>query len=361
MKVTFILLSTATTLFAGAVTAFDVQKIKKELLEGKIVPDALDEFEPVTEMRVTYGEKTVIENGITLKPEHTLIAPRLGFDPKADTEYTMAMVNLDSNAPQVLHWVTTNMNGTGIEERHQFTAYRGPTPPPGAKDHRIVYALFEQENKNLTIPRLSNRVHFDIKKFAAANKLKLVNAVYMFTQPQDGVKRVQNEMKPNGILNDLFDDLDDIFDDLGGVVDVNLGGSNDEDDYFTDEDDFFRDKNDFFDDDDDDFFDTDDFFKDGRGKGKDKDRGKGNGKGSGNNHNHNDNDYDDDDDEEGIHIGIGLGDGIQIGIGGHHTTRVINHPRPTGTRRSRNTHAAQNAVEEEAFIPFSTRASPTSI
>lgn len=39
MKVTFILLSTATTLFAGAVTAFDVQKIKKELLEGKIVPD----------------------------------------------------------------------------------------------------------------------------------------------------------------------------------------------------------------------------------------------------------------------------------------------------------------------------------
>lgn len=53
---------------------------------------ALDEFEPVTEMRVTYGEKTVIENGIVLKPEHTLIAPRLGFDPKADTEYTMAMV-----------------------------------------------------------------------------------------------------------------------------------------------------------------------------------------------------------------------------------------------------------------------------
>ncbi|KAG2235039.1 hypothetical protein INT48_008962 [Thamnidium elegans] len=287
MKVTFILLSTATTLFAGAVTAFDVQKIKKELLEGKIVPDALDEFEPVTEMRVTYGEKTVIENGMALKPEHTLIAPRLGFDPKADTEYTMAMVNLDSNAPQVLHWVTTNMNGTGIEERNQFTAYRGPIPPAGAKDHRIVYALFEQDNKNITILPLSKRVHFDIKKFAAANKLKLVNAVYMFTQPQESVRRAQNEMKPNGILTDLLDDLDDLIDDLGGVVDVNLGGR--------------------------------------------------------------------------IHIGIGLGDGVQIGIGGHHTTRVVTRTRPTSTRRSRNTHAAQNAVEEEAFIPFSAGSSPAPI
>lgn len=62
-------------------------------------------------MRITYPDRTIVENGILLPLELTLEVPRFGFDPKPNTEYTMVMVNLDSHAPQVLHWITVNMNG----------------------------------------------------------------------------------------------------------------------------------------------------------------------------------------------------------------------------------------------------------
>lgn len=39
MKVTFILLSTATSFFLSAVNAFDAKKIKAQLMKGQIIPD----------------------------------------------------------------------------------------------------------------------------------------------------------------------------------------------------------------------------------------------------------------------------------------------------------------------------------
>lgn len=101
--------------------------------------------------------------------------------------------------------------GTGIEDRHHFTPYQGPTPPAGATDHRIVYALFEQENKNITIAPLSNRVNFDIKKFITENKLKIVNAAYIYTQGQE-INREQQVKQDSS--------AEEIYDDLGNVVDM---------------------------------------------------------------------------------------------------------------------------------------------
>lgn len=109
--------------------------------------------------------------------------------------------------------------------------YQGPTPPIGSGDHRVVYALFEQETKNTVVSPLSDRAFFNIKKFAADNKLKLVNAAYIYTHPQENVDQFHQAVKQEGFLDNLFDNIGDLIDDLGNIVGINIGNNDNNDDY----------------------------------------------------------------------------------------------------------------------------------
>ncbi|KAG2196575.1 hypothetical protein INT47_004878 [Mucor saturninus] len=295
MKVTFILLSTAASFFLGTVHALDAKKIKAELMKGQIIPDGtlclpFDDFEPTADFSVTYGEDILLENGDALQSEITITAPRISFTPKNDTEYTLAMINLDSNASQIVHWMTSNIHGKDLESGNQLATYRGPILPPGSANHRVVYALFEQENKNAVIPALEDRKFFNVKTFAAENNLKLVNAAYFYAQPREFVETTQQDIKQTGLLGSLFDNIGDLVDDLDDIVGINIGNDYD-DDY------------DYDDDDDDD-----------------------------------DEDEDDDDGRNGLHIGIDLNDGVHIGVGrgrdGKISSVVRSSARPTAAPRS---------------------------
>ncbi|KAI8644819.1 phosphatidylethanolamine-binding protein, partial [Parasitella parasitica] len=142
---------------------------------------------------ITYDEHNDLENGEHLKPEETLVAPSIWFDPpKKEAEYTLAMVNLDSNGPMIRHWIATNVKG-GDEKgtaflsqlpNRQYTSYKGPTPPSGSVNHRVAFILFQQEALNQTfVPEIDgsttrDRAFFNLTQFAQENKLKPVSAAY---------------------------------------------------------------------------------------------------------------------------------------------------------------------------------------
>lgn len=54
---------------------------------------AIDDFDLLTELKITYDESIVLSNGKSIKPEETLVVPNVWFEaPSNDTEYTLAMV-----------------------------------------------------------------------------------------------------------------------------------------------------------------------------------------------------------------------------------------------------------------------------
>lgn len=90
---TFMVMATAMLLGVNALDKSTANKIKDELIKAKIIPEAVEEFEPLTKLKITYDERKDIENGEHLKPEETLVAPSIWFDPpKKGAEYTLAMV-----------------------------------------------------------------------------------------------------------------------------------------------------------------------------------------------------------------------------------------------------------------------------
>lgn len=90
---TFMVMATAILLGVNALDKSTANKIKKELIKAKIIPEAIEEFEPLTKLKITYDERRDIENGEHLKLEETLATPSIWFDPpKKDAEYTLAMV-----------------------------------------------------------------------------------------------------------------------------------------------------------------------------------------------------------------------------------------------------------------------------
>lgn len=149
----------------------------------------------------------------------------------------------------------------------QLASYRGPIIPAGSSNHRIVYALFEQEGKAAFIPALEDRKFFNVKIFASENNLKLVNAAYFYAQPRQYAEPSRQNIKQKGLLGNLFDNIGDLVDDLGNIVGINIGDDDDGDDYYGDDD-------------------------------------------------------DEDNNDGGLHISIGLNDGVHIGVGHGHDGKL---------------------------------------
>ncbi|KAF7728222.1 39S ribosomal protein L38, mitochondrial [Apophysomyces ossiformis] len=205
----------------SALTAPQAKKIKDGLIEGHIIPDGndretnehghpeieglslyilvLDDFEPTTYMKITYHDDRLLEMGDEVLPEEVVEAPHIWFKPPTPgAEYTLVMIDADTQVPHVRHWISTNIDGgkPGSSLRdttplHQYTPYHGPTPPAGSGKHRYVFILLEQTEKNQAMrPALQDpnlhRAFFSVKDFIRDNNLRPVAAQYMVASHQDG-------------------------------------------------------------------------------------------------------------------------------------------------------------------------------
>ncbi|KAL7311432.1 hypothetical protein PS15m_009197 [Mucor circinelloides] len=256
---TFMVMATAMLLGVNALDKPTADKIKEELVRAKIIPEVLEEFEPLTRLKITYDEHNDLENGELLKPEETLVAPSIWFDPpNKNVEYTLAMVNLDSNGPLVRHWIATNAKG-GDEKgtaflsqlpNRQYTSYKGPTPPSGSKNHRVAFILYEQQAVNQTfVPEIDgsttrDRAFFNLTQFAQENNLKPISGAYFYTEYQEGFSQqyppadddISEEIHKAGLVDDILDDVGNILD-LDSILGINIGvGNKDDDDYDDDND-----------------------------------------------------------------------------------------------------------------------------
>uniref|UniRef100_A0A0E0PTS2 Hd3a n=1 Tax=Oryza rufipogon TaxID=4529 RepID=A0A0E0PTS2_ORYRU len=119
------------------------------LVVGRVVGDVLDAFVRSTNLKVTYGSKTV-SNGCELKPSMVTHQPRVevgGNDMR--TFYTLVMVDPDAPSPsdpnlrEYLHWLVTDIPGTTAASFGQeVMCYESPRPTMGI--HRLVFVLFQQ-------------------------------------------------------------------------------------------------------------------------------------------------------------------------------------------------------------------------
>ncbi|GAQ88850.1 hypothetical protein KFL_004640070 [Klebsormidium nitens] len=175
-----------------------------ELQAFRIFPDVLDEFQPMAELHVEYGEHRKVRHGAVLTPEWTQEPPKVripgGLDPDArftmvkvpggldpDARFTLVMTDPDAPSPaeprfaEFLHWMVANIPGTAATDgkpgRHPppdlggsyvydrpplwviekrlwqdisrsgdvLVPYMGPAPPTGL--HRYVFVLFRQPRK----------------------------------------------------------------------------------------------------------------------------------------------------------------------------------------------------------------------
>nr|BAG72295.1 Hd3a [Oryza rufipogon]BAG72296.1 Hd3a [Oryza rufipogon]BAG72297.1 Hd3a [Oryza rufipogon]BAG72299.1 Hd3a [Oryza rufipogon]BAG72300.1 Hd3a [Oryza rufipogon] len=161
------------------------------LVVGRVVGDVLDAFVRSTNLKVTYGSKTV-SNGCELKPSMVTHQPRVevgGNDMR--TFYTLVMVDPDAPSPsdpnlrEYLHWLVTDIPGTTAASFGQeVMCYESPRPTMGI--HRLVFVLFQQLGRQ-TVYAPGWRQNFNTKDFAELYNLgSPVAAVYFNCQRETG-------------------------------------------------------------------------------------------------------------------------------------------------------------------------------
>nr|TKV99804.1 hypothetical protein SEVIR_8G067801v2 [Setaria viridis] len=88
------------------------------LVVGRVVGDVLDPFTRTTNLRVSFGART-IANGCELKPSMVSRQPRVEVGgPDMRTFYTLVMIDPDAPSPsdpnlrEYLHWLVTDIPGS---------------------------------------------------------------------------------------------------------------------------------------------------------------------------------------------------------------------------------------------------------
>jgi phosphatidylethanolamine-binding protein len=163
--------------------------VRALLVQNKIIPEVLDDFQPSVGISVAYAKAVPIGSHVVWTdaadaPTVTLTGA------KADKLYTLVMtdpgvLNADSKATsawQWLHWIVVNVQGNGlVTEGEVVEPYSGPNPPKG--DHRYVFLAFEQP-KLFHYPTPADRGAFDTRAFAAQNGLTPVGSTFFYCLKQ---------------------------------------------------------------------------------------------------------------------------------------------------------------------------------
>ncbi|KAG2609521.1 hypothetical protein PVAP13_4KG047800 [Panicum virgatum] len=149
------------------------------LIVGRVVGDVLDPFVRTTNLRVSFGTRTV-SNGCELRPSMVTHQPRVEVmvDPDAPSPS-------DPNLREYLHWLVTDIPGTtGATFGQEVMCYENPRPTMGI--HRFVFVLFQQLGRQ-TVYAPGWRQNFYTRDFAELYNLgPPVAAVYFNCQREAG-------------------------------------------------------------------------------------------------------------------------------------------------------------------------------
>lgn len=138
-------------------------------------------------MKVLYNNSE-IKSGVFMTPAETHVEPKIEYDPKPSTLYTLIMHDPDAPVGNLLHWIVVNIADNNINNGDILLEYKGPAPPKGSGSHRYMFLLLEQPEKITS--KLDERVMPMDNLYKKLNtKLKTVASVYFTSKNSDGGKK----------------------------------------------------------------------------------------------------------------------------------------------------------------------------
>ncbi|XP_043235773.1 39S ribosomal protein L38, mitochondrial-like [Amphibalanus amphitrite] len=110
-------------------------------------------FTPVLPLRVAFAtsaeEEAVVHLGNAIKPAEALTEPEVTYAAPEDSLWTLLCTNLEGSlsgdAPEVLHWLVTDIPGGAVLRGRQLRPYLQPLPFRGTGYHRLAFVLFKQD------------------------------------------------------------------------------------------------------------------------------------------------------------------------------------------------------------------------
>ena len=154
--------------------------------QHQVVPDVI-KVAPKAVATVKYPSGVAATEGNVLTPTQVKDIPKITWDAKEGTFYTVCMTDPDAPSRKEPtyrewhHWLVGNVPGAKVEDGETLSEYVGSGPPPDTGLHRYVFLVYEQNGKlSFDEPRLTNRSvdnrgGFSIQKFS--EKYNLGNPV----------------------------------------------------------------------------------------------------------------------------------------------------------------------------------------
>ncbi|KAI6219959.1 Protein D2 [Aphelenchoides besseyi] len=171
--------------FTSARRCYDAKTIKFWYDYNDVVPDVFKKA-PQNHATVKYGKQTV-DLGHVINPRFTKNQPKVFWDAKPHSLYTLAMIDIDAPSrkdpqfAQFRHWLVMNIPGNRIAKGKVISSYFAVGPPEKTRWHRYVLAIFKQNGRIKSVQEKedgSDRVKWNVTEFAARNGLKHVAGSY---------------------------------------------------------------------------------------------------------------------------------------------------------------------------------------
>ncbi|KAH6898073.1 phosphatidylethanolamine-binding protein [Thelonectria olida] len=194
------------------------------LLVGGVLAQTPPGFSPSTNatLGVKYGTVSA-SKGSLVAIDDAAMSPSLSFASTASPSHgSHVVVMVDLDAPNgthdhpyaaFLHWLAFLPSGVeslpgNASNASDFAPYFGPAPPPGTGPHRYTVLLFKSENITLQVPpsfkslspatNISDRITFDIDKFADEGGLELAAANWFTSENETGTSENKTTTVTNG-------------------------------------------------------------------------------------------------------------------------------------------------------------------
>ncbi|OLN97880.1 Carboxypeptidase Y inhibitor [Colletotrichum chlorophyti] len=188
--------------------AADLTRVKEELDKAKIIPDVLDDFEPVLGLSAEWSSSNVADLGNTLRPADLQSAPEVslvsGSSMSGFISTTYVLTLTDPDAPsrdnpkwsEFCHWIATSSSpaissGFSPADLDDVVEYKPPGPPAKTGKHRYVFIAWVPANGtshelNLSKPKerkhWGGQEHRGVKAWAKENGLVPVGANFIYAK-----------------------------------------------------------------------------------------------------------------------------------------------------------------------------------
>ncbi|CAM0141336.1 mitochondrial 54S ribosomal protein YmL35 [Umbelopsis sp. WA50703] len=158
-------------------------KLLERLLQMRICPDILEQFDPAAQVVINYGNQSVQEAGIFLQPGDTIEPPSVSFINFHEETKLYTILMIDPDVPdqerqayqQQCLWLATNVPLSTTQPiangGDTVVPYTPPHPQKGTKYHRYTTVILEQPNGKIELSPSIESKRFDTRQLIQQHQL----------------------------------------------------------------------------------------------------------------------------------------------------------------------------------------------